>query len=164
MTGVSGYIIGLVLSLQTLCTCIIFTLSQYIYAFYLQSYPSSLHGFQNVTNTSTALSSSGNEPKSVLPVDPTAQAWAQQRSADLFFWINVWSFCPIIVMTYVLGLYTPALGRRLVLILPMLGTAIQLIIWLSIIYAGLPEYWWYIAAFVVGLSGSDNIRSKDHVP
>ena len=123
-----------------------------------------MHGFQNVTNTSKALSSSGNEPKCALSVDRAAQAWAQQRSADLFFWINVWSFCPIIIMTYVLGLYTPALGRRLVLILPMLGTAIQLIIWLSIIYSSLPEYWWYIAAFVVGLSGSDNIRSKDHLP
>ena len=169
MTVVSGYIIGLVLSLQTLCTCVIYTLGQYIYAFYLHSSPVSLNGSQlHSTNTSAALTLSVKDnqskeacAKGVLSMDHTAQSWAQQRSADLFFWINVWSFCPIIIMTYVLGLYTPVLGRRFVLILPMLGTAIQLMIWLSIIYLHLPEYWWYIAAFVVGLSGSDNIRSKD---
>jgi hypothetical protein len=66
-------------------------------------------------------------------------------------------------MTYILGLYTPKLGRRFVLLLPMLGTTIQLSIWLAIIYYHLPEYWWYIAAILVGLSGSDNVRSNVHV-
>jgi hypothetical protein len=99
--------------------------------------------------------------KNGIAMNNNAQAWAQQRSADLFFWTNAWGCCPIIVMTYILGIYTPKLGRRFVLILPMIGIAIQLTIWLSIIYFHLPESWWYIAAFIVGLSGSDNIRSID---
>ena len=162
---VSSYTIATVLSLQTLCTCIIFTLGQFIYTFYLQTYalswPPTQH-LPNVTTTATATSvnSSGKCPQIGSSRDSRVQAWAQQQSADLFFWTNVWSCCPIIIMTYILGLYTPKLGRRFVLILPMIGIAVQLIIWLAIIYFHLPKHWWYIAAFIVGLSGSDNIRSR----
>jgi len=168
MAVVSSYTIATVLSLQTLCTCIIFTLGQYIYAFYLQTYPFSSYKIQNLTNSSVP--SFLDKINKISPekcttnnisLDSPAQAWAQQRSADLFFWINLWSCFPIIIMTYFLGLYTPKLGRRFVLLLPMLGITIQLSIWLSIIYYRLPEYWWYIAAFIVGLSGSDNVRSID---
>ncbi len=167
MKIVSSCTIATVLSLQTLCTCIIFTLGQYIYAFYLQTYPFSSNIIQ--TSTNVTVPSFLRKINKTIPgkcaygnisVDSPAQAWAQQRSADLFFWTNVWSCVPIIIMTYILGLYTPKLGRRFVLLLPMVGTAIQLSIWLSIIYYRLPEYWWYIAAFIVGLSGADNVRSK----
>lgn len=166
MTVVSSCTIATVLSLQTLCTCIIFTLGQYIYIFYLQSYPFSSHVIQNLTNstlpsflykinkTSPQKCSTNNSS-----FDGPTQVWAQQRSADLFFWTNVWSCIPIIIMTYILGVHTPKLGRRFVLLLPMLGTTVQISIWLSIIYYHLPEYWWYIAAFIVGLSGADNVRS-----
>jgi len=159
MTVVSSYTIATVLSLQTLSTCIIFTLGQYIYSYYLQLYPY----YSNTTVIhfhSTQKNLSDKCLKTSLSLDSTAQAWAQQKSADLFFWTNFWSCIPIIVMTYILGYYTPKLGRRFVLLLPMIGTTIQLIIWLTIIYSNLPEYWWYIAAFLVGLSGSDNVRSK----
>jgi hypothetical protein len=44
--------------------------------------------------------------------------------------------------------------------LPMLGTAIQSAIWLSIIYFHLADYWWYIASFIVGLSGSTYVLRK----
>jgi MFS family permease len=168
MKVVSSYTIATVLSLQTLSTCIIFTLGQYIYAFYLQTYP---FPSNELSNSTVATVSSylhkikTNSPekcsKGNISLDSTAQAWAQQRSADLFFWTNLWSCGPIIIMTYILGLYTPKLGRRFVLLLPMIGTTVQLSIWLSIIYYHLPEYWWYIAAFIVGLSGSDNVRSID---
>lgn len=168
MTTVSSPAIASVLSLQTLSTCIIFTLGQYIYAYYLQVYaslpaeilnstlPTSSSHLQKIKSHSLEKCAKDNPF-----LDSTAQAWAQQRSADLFFWTNLWSCGPIIVMTYILGLYTPRLGRRFVLLLPMLGTAVQIGIWLSIIYYHLPEHWWYIAAFIVGLSGSDNVRSKD---
>jgi MFS family permease len=168
MMAVSSYTIATVLSLQTLCTCIAFTLGQYIYAFYLQTYSLSSHEIQNSTNVtiSTYLHEINHTTlhkctKNGIAMNNHAQAWAQQRSADLFFWTNLWGCCPIIVMTYILGIYTPKLGRRFVLILPMIGIAIQFSIWLSIIYFHLPESWWYIAAFIVGLSGSDNIRSID---
>ena len=166
MTIVSSHTIATVLSLQTLSTCIIFTLGQYIYAFYLQIYPFSSDESSNstlVTVPSYLHNIKDNLPekcwKGNISLNSAAQAWAQQRSADLFFWTNVWSCVPIIIMTYILGLYTSKLGRRFVLLLPMLGTAVQLSIWLSIIYYHLPEYWWYIAAFIVGVSGSDNVRS-----
>jgi hypothetical protein len=166
MTIVSGYTIATVLSLQTLCTCIIYTLGQYIYTYYLHTYPYSSYETQN-SSTVTVPSylhkihnNSGEKcAKSNISLDSNAQAWAQQRSADLFFWTNVYSCIPIIIMTYILGLHTPKLGRRFVLILPMFGTAVQVSIWLCIIYLHLPEHWWYIAAFIVGLSGSDNVRS-----
>ena len=51
--------------------------------------------------------------KSNISLDSDAQAWAQQRSADLFFWTNLYSSCPIIIMTYILGLYTPKLGQTI---------------------------------------------------
>ncbi|UJR32068.1 hypothetical protein I4U23_019536 [Adineta vaga] len=161
MTVVSSYTIATVLSLQTLCTCIIFTLGQYIYTFYLQTYALSSNSIiRNLTiQTSTKINSVEKCFKISKSQDAFAQAWAQQRSADLFFSINLWSCFPIIIMTYILGLYTPKLGRRFVLILPMVGITIQVTIWLAIIYFHLPEYWWYIAAFIVGLSGSDNIRN-----
>jgi MFS family permease len=170
MTVVSSYTIATVLSLQTLSTCIIFTLGQYIYTFYLQTYPYRSDGISNSTLVSIPsylqkINKISREKciKNNLSLDSTAQAWAQQRSADLFFWTNLWSCFPIIIMTYILGLYTPKLGRRFVLLLPMFGTTIQLSIWLAIIYYHLPEYWWYIAAILVGLSGSDNVRSNVHV-
>jgi MFS family permease len=164
MKVVSSYTIATVLSLQTLSTCIIFTLGQYIYTFYLQTYAFSLNGISNLTTTASYVQKIKNDSpgkcvKGNISLDSTAQAWAQQRSADLFFSTNLWSCGPIIIMTYILGLYTPKLGRRFVLLLPMVGTTVQLSIWLSIIYYHLPEYWWYIAAFIVGLSGSDNVRS-----
>lgn len=156
---VSSISIGIVLSLQTLSTCIIYTLGQYIYTYYLDSYPTNQRDLAvNLPTIKPDLSD--RCAKTNLSSNTFAQSWAQQKSANLFFWINVWSFAPIIVMTYVLGLYTPKLGRKLVLLLPMFAIGTQMIIWLSIIQFHLAEYWWYIGAFLAGLSGSDNIRSK----
>ncbi|CAF0912550.1 unnamed protein product [Adineta ricciae] len=161
MTIISNYAIATILCLQTICHSVILTVGQYIYASYLQIYPNSSNTTQNVTLTATrslhlwqktltdvsqqcgANSSSGN-----------AEVWAQEQSADLFFRIDLWNSCPMVLMTFVLGLYIPKLGRRFVLILPMLGAACQLTIWLGIIYFHLADYWWYIASFIVGLSGS----------
>lgn len=145
------FLIGTILSLQTLSTCIVSTIGQYIYAYYLNSYP-------NRTLTLNIEIEKCSE--SDFSPDSNAQTWAQERSAELFFWTNLVSSCPMIVMTYLLGLYTPKLGERCVLILTMIGTFGQFAVWLAIIYFHLPEYWWYIAAIVVGLSGSTSVFSR----
>ncbi|CAF1048577.1 unnamed protein product [Rotaria sp. Silwood1] len=168
MTDISSYTIGAILSLQTLCTCIISTIGQYVYAYYLEIYPTqpnSTHNFSTMNSiiTYNFLKKFNDDTKqcieSDISLDSDAQAWAQQQSADLFFWTNLFSSCPLIIMTYILGLYTPKLGQRFVLILSMIGTLIQFIIWLAIIYFHLPDYWWYIAAVIIGLSGSSGILS-----
>ncbi|CAF1057093.1 unnamed protein product [Rotaria sordida] len=159
MTDICAYTIGTILSLQTLCTCIISIIGQYIYAYYLNIYPippNSTYNFSTITSMTTYnfLKKFNDDTKqcieSDISPDSDAQAWAQEQSADLFFWTNLCSSCPLIIMTYILGLYTPKLGQRFVLILPMIGTLIQFIIWLAIIYFHLPDYWWYIAAVIVG--------------
>jgi hypothetical protein len=172
MSNVSNYAISIVLCLQTICHCVILTVGQYIYASYLQTYPSSSNFTQNFTTniipsfyllktvsngTQQCINNTTNSSTS------NAQLWAQEQSADLFFRIDLWNSCPMIIMTYILGLYTPKLGRRIVLILPMLGTIGQLAIWLAIIYFHLADYWWYIASFIVGLSGSSYVLSKRNI-
>jgi len=160
----SAYTIGAILSLQTLCTCIITTIGQYIYVYYLETYPVPSNSTSNFTTLSSFTSLKYHDHSKTCvegDISPSndAQAWAQQRSADLFFWTSLYSSCPVILMTYILGLYTSKLGERFVLILPMIGTVGQFGIWLAIIYFNLPEYWWYIAAVVIGLSGSSSVLS-----
>jgi hypothetical protein len=58
-------------------------------------------------------------------------------------------------------LYTSKLGKRVVLLLPIIGSTGQIVIWLAIIYFHLPEFWWYIAAFIIGLSGSSGIFGRN---
>ena len=170
MPHTSAFLIGTILSLQTLSTCVISTLGQYIYGYYLNTYPIPPNSTTNLTTLSPIpshnfLRNFNDKTKQCLESDISpnndAQAWAQQQSASLFFWTNLCNSCPVILMTYLLGLYTPKLGERFVLILPMIGTLGQFAIWLAIIYFHLPEYWWYISAIVIGLSGSSSVLSKN---
>ena len=92
MSGVSSYAIAVILCLQTVIGCLGSTIGQYIYAFYLQTYPFYFDGISNstlVTIPSYLHKINKNSPekctKSNLSLDSTAQAWAQQKSADLFF-------------------------------------------------------------------------------
>ncbi|CAF4894331.1 unnamed protein product, partial [Rotaria sp. Silwood1] len=87
----------------------------------------------------------------------SAETWAQQRSADLIFRATLWRAFPVIIVTYLFGLYASQLNRQLVLILSLFGNIIHVIIYQAIIYKNLAEYWWYIAAFIVGLAGGTNI-------
>jgi hypothetical protein len=162
MPGVSNYAIAVILCLQTLINCLNSTIGQYIYAFYLHTYPNSSN--YTITNayhsfeTLIIINNKSNEcVKNNISADNDAELWAQQRSADLFFRTNLISSCPVIIMTYILGLYTSKLGNRFVLLLPMIGGTIQYAIWLAIIYFYLSEFWWYIAAFIIGLSGSGGV-------
>ncbi|CAF0741401.1 unnamed protein product [Adineta steineri] len=161
---VRSYIIETILSFQTLCTCITTTIGQYIYAYYLETYPIPSNSTSNYTTINYfSLTKFKDYNNKCIEGDTSstkdAQAWAQERSADLFFWTNLYSSCPIIIMTYILSLYIPTLGKRFVLILPMIGGFAQFVIWLTIIYFYLPEYWWYIAAIINGLSGSSSVLS-----
>ncbi|CAF2733225.1 unnamed protein product [Rotaria sp. Silwood2] len=61
---------------------------------------------------------------------------------------------PAILMTCTLGMIMPFLGKRFVLILPMVGITIQMIIALAIIYLNLEIYWWYLSGFMLGLLGN----------
>jgi len=171
MSDINAYILGAILSLQTLCTCVISTIGQYIYAYYLSIYPIPPNSTSNFTTISPGFSYNflrnfNDETKKCQEDDDSryydAQDWAQQRSADLFFWTNLCSSCPVIITTYILGLYLSKLGQRFVLILTMIGTFIQFVIWLCIIYFHLPEYWWYIAAVIIGLTGSSSVLSMKY--
>lgn len=154
MSGVSNYAIAIILCLQTIINCLSSTIGQYIYAFYL-------HTYSNSSNLFDILTRIDNETNACVQTNISsasdAQLWAQQRSAHLFFRTNLASSCPVIIMTYILGLYTSKLGKRFVLLLPMIGGGSQVAIWLAIIYFYLSEFWWYIAAFITGLSGSTGL-------
>lgn len=172
MSSTNNFAITAILSIQTLSTCLISTIGQYIYAFYLDIYAHQSNGTHNVsveTFQRFYLVRAINENSSqcvksdLIESDNDAQAWAQQRSADLFFWTNLCSSIPVIIMTYVLGIYVKQLGKRFVLTLTMIGSASQFGIWLTIIYFHLAEYWWYIAAIITGLTGSNGVMSKDRL-
>ncbi|CAF1406261.1 unnamed protein product [Adineta steineri] len=161
--NVSFFTIVAILCLQTLSTCIISNIGQYIYSYYLQTYAFTSNDTLNLTND-TLLSSvddfniSNKDPEQCSnSVSNEADAWAQQQSADLFSKIGLWRSGPMIIMTCILGLYMSRLGKRFVLILSMIGIAMQVLIWLTIIYFQLPEYWWYVAGFIVGLTGGEAV-------
>lgn len=156
MPGVNKYAIGIILSLQTITHCVITTVGQYIYSSYLQIYPYGANTTVNWTNISLYNLTDSTD---WVTIEDDAQLWAQEQTANLFFRIDLWNSCPLVIMTYLLGVYTPKIGRQTVLILPMIGTSIQFIIWLAIIYFQLADYWWYIASFIVGLSGSSYISN-----
>ncbi|CAF4177714.1 unnamed protein product [Rotaria sp. Silwood2] len=165
MSNLNLYAVGAILCLETLCGCIRSTVGQYVYRFYLQTYPYSLTIapiYRNGSSNSdahylTTINNDTNCTTNAHVVTSGAQAWAQQRSANLFFWVDLSNGIPIIIATYVLGVYTPRLGIRLVAILPMSGLVLQISIWLAIIYFHLADYWWIIASIIVGLSGSQSV-------
>ncbi|CAF0912568.1 unnamed protein product [Adineta ricciae] len=155
MSNVQNVAIVAIICLQTLFGSFSSTINQYIYAFYLQTYPNTSTNIENVTLTTSRYRSLYwlNVAENVTD----AQLWAQQRSAELVFWIHLMSSGPVIIMTYVLGLYTSKLGKRFVLIFTMFGMGMEIVIWLAIIYFHLSEYWWFVAAVIVGLSGSSGV-------
>lgn len=166
MPNVGFWAITAVLSLQTLITCLTSTIGQYVYKVYLETFP-------NATNFTIndiydeSYNSAGYYKETVtcstrnISRDSDANAWAQQNSADLFFWTNLVSSFPLIIMTYVLGLYTPKIGKRIVLIIPMLGSLIQIALWLVLIYVNQSDILWYIAAFLNGLSGAGSLSGNN---
>jgi hypothetical protein len=153
----NNYFIVTILCLQTIYNCIVSIVGQYIYGFFLQTYPDD-HP-KNGTNISffTINSFELNEEKCTDNLNNSVQAWAQQRSADLIFRATLWRAFPVIIITYLFGLYASHLNRRFVLLISIFGNAIHVIIYQAIIYKNLAEYWWYISAFIAGLSGGTNV-------
>ncbi|CAF0728906.1 unnamed protein product [Adineta ricciae] len=148
--------------LQTLYYYLASSIGQYIYNYYLTTYnPSAVGSFQTLESvsgmtTSLSYNKEFNQCKHRSSSAP-AQQWAQQQSSNLFFYQTVAASAPTIAMTYILGLYTHQLGRKFVLILTMFGNVLQYVIWLFTIHYRLPDYWWYIAAFVSSLVGGGNV-------
>jgi hypothetical protein len=165
MSNIRIYALVAILAIHTIISCLTSTVGQYVYRYYLEIYPnSSNYTVKNAYNAFYVVDVNRNETSTCshknISRDGDAHTWAQQSSAELFFWTSLVSSCPIIIMTYVLGLYTPQLGKRVVLVIPMLGSTIQLSLWLFIIYFRLSELWWYTAAFINGLSGAGGVISK----
>jgi hypothetical protein len=153
----NNYFIVTILCLHTIYNCTLSIVGQYIYQFFLRTYPNIPS--ENGTNISLFTSDNFelNEGQCRNSSSTSAQDWAQQRSADLIFRTTLWRAFPLIIITYLFGLYGPYLNRRIILLLSILGNAIHVIIYQAIIYKNLAEYWWYISAFVAGLSGGTNV-------
>jgi hypothetical protein len=148
--------------LQTLYNCILSVVGQYIYGYFLQNYPISYRNWTNISSVSSSIDSFGLDQEQCTQnttdlSNNSAQAWAQQHSADLIFQTTLWRAFPVIIITYLFGLYASQLNRRLILILSIFGNGIHVGIYLAIIYKNLPEYWWYVSAFIAGLAGGTNV-------
>lgn len=164
MTRKNHCFIVIILCLQTIYNCIVSIIGQYIYAYFLKTYPDvNPPNSSNVTlwvredfqlNEETCLQDNTSNPNN------SAQIWAQQHSADLIFRMTLWRAFPVIIMTYLFGLYASYLNRRLILFLSIIGNAIHVVIYQAIIYKNLALYWWYIAAFIAGFAGGTNVLSQ----
>ena len=154
------FIVG-ILCLQTLYNCIVSVIGQYIYGYFLEIYPDSTHNRTDVSLPIGLLAQSEQcSTNATETTNNSAQAWAQQRSADLIFRLTLCRAFPVIVVTYVFGLYASQLNQRLVLLASIFGNAIHVVIYQGIIYGYLAEYWWYVSAFIAGCAGGTNVLSQ----
>ncbi|CAF0951285.1 unnamed protein product [Adineta ricciae] len=147
---------------HTLCNCCLAILGQYIYQYFLANYPNDdSRAWINITSLTSHIyeSNQGTCMQNTTAENTTsaAEVWAQKRSADLIFQSTLWRAFPVIIVTYLFGLYASRLNRRLVLFLSLFGGALHVVICQAIIYRDLPEYWWYIASFIVGIAGGTNV-------
>ena len=147
---------------NTLYNCCVAVLGQYIYRYFLENYPNDdSRVWINITSLESHIyeSNQGSCVQNTTAENTTsaAEAWAQKRSADLIFQSTLWRAFPVIIVTYLFGLYASRLNRRLVLFLSLFGGTLHVVICQVIIYKDLPEYWWYISAFIVGIAGGTNI-------
>ena len=153
MPGNNNSFIVITLCLQTVYNCIVSITGQYIYGFFLRTYPDNFPS--NKSNGSLWLDEEASCTENTS--NNSAQIWAQQNSADLIFKATLWRAFPVIVTTYLYGLYASYLNRRLILFISLVGNAAHVIIYQAIIYRNLAVYWWYISAFIAGLAGGTNV-------
>ena len=164
MARKNHYFIVIILCLQTIYNCIVSIIGQYIYAFFLKTYPDVYPS--NGTNLTLwvredfQLNEEQCREENTTNVNNSAQTWAQQHSADLIFRMTLWRAFPVIIVTYLFGLYASYLNRRLILFLSLVGNAIHVVIYQAIIYENLALYWWYISAFIAGFAGGTNVIGK----
>ncbi|CAF4320829.1 unnamed protein product, partial [Rotaria sordida] len=158
----NSYFILIIICLQTLYNCILAIIGQYIYGYFLRTYYDMYQNWTIINNSSLKIDIFELNREQCIEnttdiSNGSAQIWAQQQSADLIFQATLWRAFPVIIITYLFGLYTSQLNRRLILILSIIGNALHVIIYQAIIYKNLGEYWWYISAFIAGLAGGTNI-------
>jgi hypothetical protein len=157
-----------ILCLQTVYSCLISVIGQYIYKYYLARYPNSshngtnmsytfhslnLHSFQRLQHESCTMNTSDK-------TDQSAQIWAEEQSADLLSRMALWRAIPVIIITYVFGVYASQLNQSIVLLMSIVGNTMHVVIYQGIIYQYLDEHWWCISAFIAGLAGGTNIISS----
>ena len=163
-----SFFVVTILCLQTLYNCIVSIIGQYIYGYFLQTYPD---GSTNGTNGSyLSISYDFTDSRQLHHeqcaanktglTNNSSEDWAQQHSADLLFRMTLWRAFPVIVSTYLFGVYSSRLNRRLVLLVSIFGNAMHVVIYQGIIYGHLAEYWWYVSAFTAGLAGGTNVIGK----
>lgn len=71
-------------------------------------------------------------------------------------YINLGGFLVGLIMVTLLGSWSDRAGRRLVLIIPSLGLAVQAAVYLIVMYLKLPVFWFLIGRICSGLSGDFN--------
>ncbi|CAF0900740.1 unnamed protein product [Adineta steineri] len=96
------------------------------------------------------------ENKTLLYEEPS-----ETNNSDVVYRRSIANSIPAIVMSCLLGVLIPFLGKKFVLMLPIIGFIIEMIIALAIIYLKLDIYWWYLSAFMLGLLG--NVGLIDYV-
>lgn len=143
------------LSLQTVYNSLVSTYGQYVYEYFLDQYS------QNQTISSNRLlkdSVSDKCKKNTSDlVNDSSEIWAQEKSADLIFQATLWRAFPVIIVTYIVGIYGTHWNRHIVLIVSIVGNTLHVIVIEGIIYLKLAEYWWFISALIAGLSGGTNV-------
>ncbi|KAK7156535.1 hypothetical protein R3I94_006558 [Phoxinus phoxinus] len=71
-------------------------------------------------------------------------------------YINLGGFLVGLIMVTLLGSWSDRGGRRMVLIIPSLGLAVQAAVYLIVMYLKLPVFWFLIGRICSGLSGDFN--------
>ncbi|XP_067221485.1 proton-coupled folate transporter [Chanodichthys erythropterus] len=77
-------------------------------------------------------------------------------TAHWSLYINLGGFLVGLIMVTLLGSWSDLAGRRLVLIIPSLGLAVQAAVYLIVMYLKLPVFWFLIGRICSGLSGDFN--------
>ncbi|CAF3916724.1 unnamed protein product [Adineta steineri] len=156
-------IIGIV-CLQSLCYCIIQSINTYINPSQLSSKinctelydENQIYQFYRNNTQCDNGTCSQIDNKTLL-----YEVRLKTEESDVVYRRNIAHSIPAIVMSSIMGVLIPFLGKRFVLILPLVGIIIQMIIALAIIYLKLDIYWWYLSAFMLGLLG--NVGLIDYV-
>ncbi|XP_051520989.1 proton-coupled folate transporter isoform X1 [Myxocyprinus asiaticus] len=84
------------------------------------------------------------------------QKEVETLTAHWNLYINLGGFLVGLILVTLLGSWSDRAGRRLVLIIPSLGMAVQAAIYLIVMYLKLPVYWFLIGRICSGLSGDFN--------
>ncbi|XP_077064366.1 proton-coupled folate transporter isoform X1 [Siphateles boraxobius] len=80
----------------------------------------------------------------------------ETQTAHWNLYINLGGFLVGLIMVTLLGSWSDRAGRRMVLIIPSLGLAVQAAIYLIVMYLKLPVFWFLIGRICSGLTGDFN--------